>query len=94
MEQTIQAIFTVGMPTLAVMVGILVNGSRLTDLRVHIDVRINDLRADMAARFADVGRRLDAIELRLDRIEAKLDQYELRITVLEERTNPLRGGVK
>ena len=34
-------ILTVGMPTLAVLVGILVNNSRLTDLRVHIDARFS-----------------------------------------------------
>jgi hypothetical protein len=32
----IQAIFTVGVPTLAVLVGILVNNSRLSDLRSSI----------------------------------------------------------
>jgi len=57
MEQTTQTILTVGMPTLAVLVGILVNNSRLTDLRVHIDARFDDFRGEMT-------RRLDAIERR------------------------------
>jgi hypothetical protein len=99
MEQTtIQTVLTVGMPTLAVLVGILVNNSRLGDLRAYMDgkfadnnSRLNDLRAYMEGKFADVNRRLDAIERRLDHIEQLLGKHDSRITVLEERTNPLRG---
>jgi predicted nucleic acid-binding Zn-ribbon protein len=83
-DQTTQAILTVGMPTLAVLVGILVNNSRLSDLRAHMDSRIDNLRDEL-------NRRLDAIEHRLEQIEQKLSQHDSRITVLEERTNPLRS---
>ncbi len=79
MTTEISTILTVGMPTLAVMVGILVNNARLADFRIGLA----DLRADM-------NRRFDAIEKRLDRIEAILERHESRITILEERTNPLR----
>jgi hypothetical protein len=50
MADTTQAIFTVGMPTLAVLVGILVNNSRLSDLRSYMDMR-----------FVQVDRRFDAL---------------------------------
>ena len=73
MEQTTQAILTVGMPTLAVLVGILVNNSRLTDLRVHIDSRftsvdqrITDLKETLRAELRRVeevlGARLKHLE--------------------------------
>jgi hypothetical protein len=82
----LSTILTVGMPTLAVLVGILVNNARLTDLRVYIDSKF----ADVNRRFDDVNRRFDSVEKRLDRIEAILERHETRITILEERTNPLR----
>ena len=47
---------TVGMPTLAVLVGILVNNSRLSDLRSYMDVRF----AAVDRRFEDLNKTLDA----------------------------------
>jgi hypothetical protein len=44
-------LLTIGIPTLAVLVGILVNNSRLGDLRAHVDTRFDDLRAVIDARF-------------------------------------------
>ena len=84
-EQAIgfQTILTVGLPSLAVLTGILVNNTHLGELRGTIDT----LRTDM-------NRQFDAINKRLDRIEGKLDSHEQRITIIEERTNPLRGGVR
>ena len=52
--------------------------------------RFDDLRSDMAARFAEVNRRIDEMVGRLDRIERKLDNQEERIVRLEERTSLLR----
>ena len=52
--------------------------------------RFDDLRSDMAARFAEVNRRIDERVGRLDRIERKLDNQEARIVRLEERTSLLR----
>jgi len=55
MLDTVQAILTVGVPTLAVLVGILVNGSRLSDLRSYMDWRF----ASFDKRFDDMERRSD-----------------------------------
>lgn len=55
MMDSVQAIFTVSVPTLAVLVGILINGSRLSDLRSYMDWR-----------FADLDKRLDNMERRSD----------------------------
>jgi chromosome segregation ATPase len=55
----------------------------------EINKRIDDLRTDVAARFAEVNRRIDEIVARLVRIETKLDNHEERIVRLEERTSPL-----
>ena len=40
-DQTVQVALSVGVPTLAVLVGILINNSRLSDLRIHIDSRFD-----------------------------------------------------
>lgn len=81
-EQAIgfQTILTVGLPSLAVLTGILVNNSRLGELQGNI----NTLREDM-------NRHLDRIDQRLDRIEQKLESYGNRITALEVKNPPARG---
>lgn len=56
----VQAILTVSIPTLAVLVGILVNNSRLTDLRSHVDNRFDDLKETWRAELRPVEEVLDA----------------------------------
>jgi len=43
-EASLQSTLAVGVPTLAVLVGILINNSRLGDLRAHFDARLDDMR--------------------------------------------------
>jgi hypothetical protein len=74
-DQTTQAILTVGMPTLAVLVGILVNNSRLSDLRAYIDARFSSLEKVIDARF-------EAAHQELLRVEGVLDA---RLSHLEDR---------
>jgi hypothetical protein len=80
--QTTQAILTVGMPTLAVLVGILVNNSRLSDLRTYIDARLSSLEKVMDARFDAVDARFEAAHHELLRVEGVLDA---RLSHLESR---------
>jgi hypothetical protein len=69
-------LLAVGIPTLAVLVGILVNNSRLSDLKSHIDVRfqatdrrIEDTRELLRTELRRVEEIMDA---RLSRIEQEL----------------------
>jgi hypothetical protein len=62
----IQVALSVGVPTLAILVGILINNSRLNDLRSHIDARFDDMRETWRAELRRVEEVLDA---RLKRIE-------------------------
>jgi len=66
-----QPLLTVGMPTLAVLVGILVNNSRLSDLRASIE-----------ARF-DAERRVSETNVRM--LLGKMDEIDARLTRLESR---------
>jgi hypothetical protein len=74
-DQTVQVALSVGVPTLAVLVGILINNSRLSDLRSHMD-----------SRFDAVNHRFDdAKEMwrsELHRVEEVIDA---RLKHLEER---------
>lgn len=62
---------TVGMPTLAVLVGILVNNSRLGDLRSYIDHRIADMKKVNEARFQTLLGKIEDIDNRLTRLEER-----------------------
>jgi hypothetical protein len=62
MADATQAVLTVAMPTLAVLVGILVNNIRLSDLKSHIDMR-----------FAGVDQRLGSIDRRFDSLREVID---------------------
>jgi hypothetical protein len=50
-----QSILTVGLPSLAVLIGILVNNSRFGDF----NNRLSEIRSDMNRRFDDMNRRID-----------------------------------
>jgi hypothetical protein len=73
MADATQTVIAVSIPTLAVLIGILVNNSRLGDL----NSRLGDLRAYMDARFTGIDRRLIDMEAlfteKLLRVEQVMD---------------------
>jgi hypothetical protein len=82
-DQQILTIALASVPTmLAVLMGILINNSRLTD----VNTRIGELRSHMDARFNDVDRRFEEMRdiwrAELHRVEGVLDA---RLKSLEER---------
>jgi hypothetical protein len=81
-DPTIQLALSIGVPTLAVLIGILINNSRLNDVNNRISDqsgRINDLRSHMDARFDDMR---DMWRGELRRVEEVIDA---RLRHLEER---------
>jgi hypothetical protein len=75
--------------TLAVLIGILINNSRLNDTNARIadlNARIGDLRSYVDSRFADMDRRFDEMKdlwrSELHRVEEVLDA---RLKHIEER---------
>ena len=74
-DQTIQIALSVGVPTVAVLVGILINNSRLTDLRSHMDSRFDAVNK----RFDDAK---DMWRAELHRVEEVIDA---QLKHLEER---------
>jgi uncharacterized protein YukE len=65
-----QAILTVSVPTLAVLVGILISGSRLSDLRSYMDKRFDSMERRSDQRFEDLKETWRA---ELHRVEEVLD---------------------
>lgn len=82
MDPITRDLFVVGVPTLTVLVGILINNVRMNDLRANI----NDLRAHVDQRFASVDQRLsdqaEIFKAQLLRVEQVLDA---RLSHLEDR---------
>lgn len=74
MDASLQPAISMGVPTLAVLVGILINNSRMTDL----NNRISDLSAHIDKRFDDMKETWRA---ELQRVEGVLDA---RLRHLEE----------
>jgi hypothetical protein len=72
-DQAVQVALSVGVPTVAVLVGILINNSRLTDLRSHMDSRFDAVnkRFDDAKDMwrAELHRVEEVINARLKHLE-------------------------
>jgi hypothetical protein len=64
MADAAQTILTVSVPTLAVLIGILVNNARLSDLNKRID----ELRADMDRRFDAMEKLFTGKLLRVEQV--------------------------
>lgn len=66
-----QTVLTVGMPTLAVLVGILINNSRLGDLRSYLDSRLDAERRVNETNFKMILDKIEDVDARLSRLEAR-----------------------
>jgi hypothetical protein len=67
-DASIQTALAVGLPTLAVLTGILINNSRLNDLWGHMDARFADMREMWQS---DLRRVEEVIDARLKHLEAR-----------------------
>ncbi len=75
-EAAVQTALAVGVPTLAVLVGILINNARLNDLRAHMDARLSDFGTrlnDLSGRLNDFNERLNDFGTRLNDLRAHMD---------------------
>jgi len=74
-----QLYFAIGLPTLAVLVGILVNG-----------ILIQQLSARMTSLENSVNSRISSLETRLETLIGKVIEIYNRLTRVEERLEHLR----
>jgi len=79
-DTQILTIVLASVPTmLAVLLGILVNNSRLSDLRAYMEGRFNDVDSrfnDVGARFNDIGARFGDVSGRFTSLERRLDELK------------------
>ena len=73
--EDVKLAISVGMPSLMVLVGILINNSRLSDLRTSVDKRFDDLTRFIEARFHVQDEKLYRVEQVID---ARLKHLEER----------------
>jgi hypothetical protein len=82
----IRLLIAVSLPCLTVLVGILVNNHRITDLQTRVETRIVDLQTSMNQRFDDLTRfvetRFQLQDGKLYRVEQVLDA---RLKHLEDK---------
>ncbi len=74
-------IFTVGVPLIAILAGILLNRSDTKELRSYIDGRFDKLRAELDAVRSEMRGRFDAVDAELrffhghtGKLEGRLDE--------------------
>jgi uncharacterized coiled-coil protein SlyX len=73
MADATQTVLTVSIPTLAVLIGILVNNATLSDL----NSRISELRADIDRRFDGMEKLMTEKLLRVEQVmDARLKHLE------------------
>jgi hypothetical protein len=78
--EAIQVILSISVPTMAVLVGILINNSRLGDLRAHMDVR-----------FSDVDKQFRSLEKLFDEKLLRVEQViDARLSSIEEDLEQMR----
>ncbi len=68
-QAIVQTAISAGIPTLAVLTGILINNSRLSDLRAHVDARFEASEAMWRAELRRVEEVMDA---RLKHLEERM----------------------
>ena len=75
-SEDVKFAISVGMPSLLVLAGILINNSRLSDLRSSMDHRFDDLIRLIDARFDGQDQKLYRVEQVID---ARLKHLEQRL---------------
>jgi hypothetical protein len=78
-DTSVQLALSISVPTMAVLVGILINNNPLSDLRGEMNARFDEMNSMMARRFTDMK---EMWRSELHRVEEVLDA---RLKHLEER---------
>jgi hypothetical protein len=77
-----QVLLSVGIPTIAVLVGILINNRQLERLERHVDAQSISLRAEISSLRSEMIARFEAAHQALLRVEGIMDA---RLKQLENR---------
>jgi hypothetical protein len=90
MNPGMQLALTIGVPTLAVLMGILVNNSRLSDFRSDVNSRFGDLNnrlGDFNNRLGDFNNRLGDVNNRFHDLRAEMNT---RFDAVDQRLDDMK----
>lgn len=77
-----QVLLSVGIPTIAVLIGILINNRQIERLEKHMDAQSGSLRAEISSLRSEMIARFEATHQALLRVEGVMDA---RLRHLEEK---------
>ena len=81
--------FTIGIPVLAILAGILLNRSDVKELRNEMRSELGSLRSSFQSEIRDLrsemNRRFDAVDAELRYFHGKIGAHEARLDLLEKK---------
>ncbi len=80
-----QLLLAIGVPSLTVLVGILLNNRLLFEFKADLNRRLDGFER----RFESIDKRFDKVEARLDRMEDDMREFFKIVTRLESRVDVL-----
>ena len=91
----IQLFLSIGIPTLAVLIGFLLNNARLSSIETSLGARIGSVESNLGARISGVestlGARIGGVESRLAAIEGDLRQFYRNLGAHEAEIGNLKA---
>ena len=93
-----QLYLAIGVPTFAVLIGLLMNvihhnavNSRFNSMESSVNSRINSLENSVNSRFNSVDSRFNSVDARFDRLEAKFDTLTGVVVDLDNRVTRIEA---
>jgi hypothetical protein len=77
--------FTVGIPILAILFGVLWNQQALRDLKIELKGELQSFRSEVLGRFSAVDGRLDRMQSDLSMFYKTLGEHGARIENIEKK---------
>ena len=81
--------FTIGIPVLAILAGILLNRSDVKELRNEMRSEMASLRSSVQSEIkelrSEMNRRFDAVDAELRYFHGKIGAHEARLDLLEKK---------
>jgi len=81
----VQLFLSIGVPTMAVLIGFLLNNARLNSIEMNLGTRIASVESNVTARITGVETRLTAIEGDLRQFYRDLGNHEAEIGNLKSQ---------
>lgn len=81
----IQLYFAIGIPSLMVLIGVLVNAFTSNQLGTHLSARITSLENTVNNRIGSLETRIGSLEGRFEILVGKVAEVDTRLSLIEDR---------